>query len=164
MTMTIMLSFCVAKGILTYKRQLTLPTIVDWVSGGVLAVVLYWIGLYEGRHSKIWEWFFQVDLAPAIGYCTKRAVGGALWLLFDNNLFIISLDSSVCGLVGVLPYCFLSQISAGYTLGIMFGSAVVLLSFQYCLNALVTYASSLLVLMDLTRSCRPNKFGHDPGQ
>ena len=33
---------------------------------------LYWIGLYED--SNKWKWFFQVDLAPAIGYCVKRGV------------------------------------------------------------------------------------------
>jgi hypothetical protein len=33
------LSFCAAKGILTYKGFSTVPTMLDWVSGGVLAVV-----------------------------------------------------------------------------------------------------------------------------
>ena len=33
---------------------------------------LYWFGLYED--SIKWKWLFQVDLAPAIGYCAKRAV------------------------------------------------------------------------------------------
>ena len=33
---------------------------------------LYWFGLYED--SMKWKWFFQVDLAPAIGYCAKCAV------------------------------------------------------------------------------------------
>ena len=37
---------------------------------------LYWIGLYEEREAKKWEWFFQFDLAPVICYCTKRVVGG----------------------------------------------------------------------------------------
>ena len=32
---------------------------------------LYWIGLYDERDSKKREWFFQVDLAPAIA---KRIV------------------------------------------------------------------------------------------
>ena len=35
---------------------------------------LYWIGLYED--SNKWKWFFQVDSAPAIGYCAMRVVGG----------------------------------------------------------------------------------------
>ena len=95
LNMTTIISFCFAKGFLTYKGLSTVPTTLDWVSGGLLAAVwvylvhftksiywygvssLYWIGLYEeGRHSKKWEWFFQDDLAPAIGYCAKRAVGG----------------------------------------------------------------------------------------
>ena len=34
---------------------------------------LCWIGLY--KDSDKWKSFFQVDLAPAIGYCAKRVVG-----------------------------------------------------------------------------------------
>ncbi|KAN0136617.1 hypothetical protein V8E53_005664, partial [Lactarius tabidus] len=67
-------SFGIIKGILTYMGQSTAPTTLDWVLGALLAVVLYWIGLYEERDSKKGEWFFRVDLAPAIGYCAKRVV------------------------------------------------------------------------------------------
>ena len=37
LNMTTMISFCFAKGILTYKGLSTVPTTLDWVSGGVLA-------------------------------------------------------------------------------------------------------------------------------
>jgi hypothetical protein len=37
---------------------------------------LYWIGQYEPLRSSKWEWFFQVDLTPAIRYCVLRFVGG----------------------------------------------------------------------------------------
>ena len=36
---------------------------------------LYWIGLHEQRKAKKWEWFFEFDLAPGIGYCIMRAIG-----------------------------------------------------------------------------------------
>jgi hypothetical protein len=36
---------------------------------------LYWVGLYEKQGSTKWKWFFQVDLAPKIGYVIKRVVG-----------------------------------------------------------------------------------------
>ena len=39
LNMTTMFSFCIAKAILAYKGQSTAPTTLDWVSGGVLAVV-----------------------------------------------------------------------------------------------------------------------------
>jgi hypothetical protein len=63
---------------------------------------LYWIGLYED--SKKWEWFFQVDLAPGIGYCTKRVVGEVMWLLFlfDGLLFISLLGNFLGNLAGLL--------------------------------------------------------------
>ncbi|KAI9448984.1 hypothetical protein BJY52DRAFT_293967 [Lactarius psammicola] len=73
--MTIVFSFGITKGILTYMGKSTAPTTLDWVAGALLAVMLYWIGLYE-RDAKKWEWFFQVDLAPGIGYCAKRVIGG----------------------------------------------------------------------------------------
>ena len=34
---------------------------------------LYWISLYEDSTKS--KWFFQVDLAPAIGYVPMRATG-----------------------------------------------------------------------------------------
>jgi len=96
LNMTIVFSFGIIKGILTYMGQSTAPTTLDWVSGALLAVVLYWIGLYEERDAKKWEWFFQVDLAPAIGYCTKRAIGGVMGVLSSlrGTLAITSLSSS----------------------------------------------------------------------
>lgn len=37
--MMMMFAFCITKGILTYEGQSTMPTMLDWISGGVLAVV-----------------------------------------------------------------------------------------------------------------------------
>ncbi|KAN0131777.1 hypothetical protein V8E53_010428 [Lactarius tabidus] len=100
--------FSITKSILTYKGLSTMPTTLDWFSGGVLAVVLYWIGLYEGQDSTKWKWFFQVDLAPKIGYGAKRVVGEVLWPLFffDGLIVIFSLGNFLGNLavlfVGVL--------------------------------------------------------------
>ncbi|KAI9435766.1 hypothetical protein H4582DRAFT_1817203, partial [Lactarius indigo] len=76
LNVTIVFSFGIAKAILTYKGQSTGPTTLDWVGGALLGVFLYWIGLYEQRSAEGWEWFFEVDLAPGVGYCAKRVVGG----------------------------------------------------------------------------------------
>jgi len=95
LNVTTVFGFGITKGVLTYMGQSTAPTTLDWVSGALLAVALYWIGLYEERNSKKWEWFFQVDLAPAIGYSTKRVVGGVMGVLFSlrGALLITSLSS-----------------------------------------------------------------------
>jgi len=95
LNMTIVFSFGITKGILTYMGQSTAPTTLDWVSGALLAVALYWIGLYEQQDAQKWEWFFQVDLAPAIGYCAKRVIGGVMGVLFSlrGTLMITSLSS-----------------------------------------------------------------------
>ncbi|KAF8266038.1 hypothetical protein EI94DRAFT_242838 [Lactarius quietus] len=137
LNMATMFSFCVAKGILTYDGVSTLPTTLDWVSGGVLADILYWVGLYESRDSKKWGWFFQVDLAPGICTFSKHVVGGALWLLFfDNNLFIISLNGSVSGLLAGLLSYFPSHMSVVGKLGIILGIIVLVFGFQYCIGVL----------------------------
>lgn len=95
LNMTTVFSFGIAKGILTYMGQSTAPTTLDWVAGALLAVALYWIGLYEQRNAKRWEWFYKVDLAPAIAYCTKRVFGGVMGVLFSlrGTLAITSLSS-----------------------------------------------------------------------
>ncbi|KAN0136614.1 hypothetical protein V8E53_005661 [Lactarius tabidus] len=138
LNMTTTLAFCLTKGILACKGLSTVPTTLDCVSGGVLVVVLYWVGLYDGRDSKKWEWFFQVDLAPAIGYSTKRVMGAALWLLFHKNLFSLALEGSVTSIVvGLLDYFpSYTAMPVGAKLGIFLGMAVFVFGFQYCLGAL----------------------------
>jgi len=37
---------------------------------------LYWIGLYEEVELARWGWFLHVDWAPAIGFGSKRFLGG----------------------------------------------------------------------------------------
>ncbi|KAI9435757.1 hypothetical protein H4582DRAFT_1968557 [Lactarius indigo] len=95
LNMATVFSFGITKGILTYMGQSTAPTTLDWVGGALLAVALYWIGLYEQENAKKWGWFFQVDLAPGIGYCAKRVVGGVMGILFSlrGTLAITSLSS-----------------------------------------------------------------------
>ncbi|KAN0127279.1 hypothetical protein V8E53_014883 [Lactarius tabidus] len=122
LNMTTVFSFGIIKGILTYIGQSTAPTTLDWVSGALLAVMLYWIGLYEEKHTNKWEWFFRADLAPAIGYCTKRIVGGAMGVLFSlrGTLAITSLSS----LPVFLLAHFFSHVPLDAWLGIYIGFAL----------------------------------------
>ncbi|KAH9001843.1 hypothetical protein EDB86DRAFT_404606 [Lactarius hatsudake] len=122
LNMTIVFSFGIAKGILTYMGQSTAPTTLDWVGGALLAVALYWIGLYEQRDAKKWEWFFQVDLAPGIGYYAKRVVGGAMGVLFSlrGTLAITSLSS----LPVFLLAHFISHVPLDTWLGVYVGFSV----------------------------------------
>jgi len=101
LNITILFSIGIIKGILTYKGQSTAPTTLDWIGGALLAALLYWIGLYEDRDTKKGEWFFQADLAPAIGYCTKLFVAGVMWpLFFLDGIFVYVL--SMGSLLGIL--------------------------------------------------------------
>jgi len=92
LNLTTLLSFGIIKGILTYMGQSSAPTTLDWISGALLAAVLYWIGLYEERDSNKWNWFFQIDLAPAISYGTKGVIGGFAGALFHFDGKLISLS------------------------------------------------------------------------
>ena len=59
---------------------------------------LYWIGLYEERHAKKWEWFFRVDLTPSIGYCTTRVVGGGQHAhIYDSRVALVLIRITVIG-------------------------------------------------------------------
>jgi len=95
LNMGVVFGFGLTKAILTYMGQSTVPATLDWVSGALLVVCLYWIGLYEATCSKKWEWFFQVDLTPAICYSFLRFVGGVLGVIFalQGTLAITSLCS-----------------------------------------------------------------------
>ncbi|KAH9034545.1 hypothetical protein EDB84DRAFT_62163 [Lactarius hengduanensis] len=125
LNITIVFSFGIAKAILTYKGRSTEPTTLDWVGGALLAVFLYWMGLYEQRDSR----FFQVDLAPGIGYCAKRVVGGAMGVpfCFSGAFTAVSLSNSA---VIPLEHSF-PQVPAGAWFGVVIGfyvSALNLLS------------------------------------
>lgn len=95
LNMSVVFTFGMVKAILTYMGQSAMPTTLDWIGGAFLAVILYWVGLYESECSKKWEWFFQVDLTRAICYCVLRFMGGVLGVLFaiQGSLTITSLSS-----------------------------------------------------------------------
>jgi len=130
--MTTVLSFGAAKSILTYKGQSIAPTTLDWVSGSFLTVVLYWLGLYED--SIKWKWFFQFDLAPAIGYCAMRAVAEFIWLVLEFG------DGPIVGSLCLWLFCLFA-----YVLGCHFPhvsislGAVFAVQFSLGLCALLTW-------------------------
>ena len=53
LNMTTMISFCFAKGILTYKGLSTVPTTLDWISGGVLAAVWVYLVYFTNHFTDI---------------------------------------------------------------------------------------------------------------
>jgi len=115
--MTTVFSFGTVKAILAYKDQSVAPTALDWVSGMFLTLVLYWIGLYE--ESNKWKWFFQVDLAPAIGHCALRVVGEFISLLFIFNYPIFaSLLYSLAWLIPHVHACYLPHVHFGVVIAV----------------------------------------------
>ena len=75
--MTTMISFCFAKGILTYKGLSTVPTTLDWVSGGVLAAA--WVYLVHFTKSFLLIWRLKSVLGWLVrGRTTLEEMGMVL--------------------------------------------------------------------------------------
>jgi len=71
----------VTQSTLSLKGQSIVPTQLEFAGGSVLAILLYWIGLYEAVESPRCGWFFHVDWAPAIYFGSKYLLGAVLWWL-----------------------------------------------------------------------------------
>jgi len=123
LNMSVVFVFGTTKAILTYMGQSIAPTTLDWIAGVLLTMFLYYIGLYEPVCSERWEWFFQVDLVPAIGYGLLRFVGGVFGVLFAlNGILAIT---SLCG----VPFFILAHFIPGVSLDIWLG---VYICFTFC--------------------------------
>ena len=127
----------------------------------VPTIRLYWIGLYEEEGPKKWRWFFQDDLAPAIGHCAKRFTGErkharispplalvltrtndhtVLWVLFflDGLIFIFSLSNFLGNLAVLLLVRFFPRdFSVGAQWGVYLGFVVLGHILWYTAGALV---------------------------
>ncbi|KAI0298129.1 hypothetical protein B0F90DRAFT_830869 [Multifurca ochricompacta] len=125
LNMSVVFTFGLAKAILTYMGQSVAPTTLDWISGALLAVALYWIGLYETADVKNWEWFFHIDLTPAIIYSFKRFVGGVFGVIFalHGTLTVTSLSS--------LPFFLLAYLVPRVSLNVW---SVVYVCFAICVQ------------------------------
>jgi len=54
------------KAVLSYQGQSVGPTTLDWITGGVLTLGLWWLGLYENIQPPILPWLFVRDYSHAI--------------------------------------------------------------------------------------------------
>ncbi|KDQ58460.1 hypothetical protein JAAARDRAFT_176422 [Jaapia argillacea MUCL 33604] len=63
---TLVASLGLTKASLTYQGYSTVPTTLDWISGTLLAVGLYWLGLYESSPDNSLPLLFTADYQPAI--------------------------------------------------------------------------------------------------
>ncbi|KAI0689139.1 hypothetical protein BC835DRAFT_1223365, partial [Cytidiella melzeri] len=63
MNTTIILVLGVWKSVASYRGEAILSTSLDLVAGAVLAVILYWLGLYETVEPPRMRWLFHDDYA-----------------------------------------------------------------------------------------------------
>ncbi|KAN0136615.1 hypothetical protein V8E53_005662 [Lactarius tabidus] len=142
LNMTSVFSLGITKGILTFTGKSTSLTTLDWVSGSLMAVMLYWVGLYEEEGPEKWQWFFRADLAPAIGYCTKCFIGELLWLLFflDGLVFIFLLNNFLGNLTVLLLARFFPHFPHDAQWGVYIGFVVLAHILWYSVGRLTRQA------------------------
>ncbi|KAI0246436.1 hypothetical protein BJV78DRAFT_1286418 [Lactifluus subvellereus] len=63
---TVILAFGISKAVFAYRGQSVVPTMPEWVAGTFLAVILYWLGLFETERPGKWPLFFHDDWGPPI--------------------------------------------------------------------------------------------------
>ncbi|KAH9954827.1 hypothetical protein BJV74DRAFT_731724, partial [Russula compacta] len=63
---SVILIFGIAKAVYSYRGQAIISTTLDWASGAALALILYWLSVFEGSGLEMWPLFFEVDYAPPI--------------------------------------------------------------------------------------------------
>jgi len=66
LNIVLIFSIGVAKAVLTYQGKSTAPTTLDWVLGVLLAIILYWLGIYERVDLPILFWFFHRDYSEPL--------------------------------------------------------------------------------------------------
>jgi len=64
------------KAVLSYQGQLIAPTTLDLISGGFLALGLWWLGLYESVEPPIAPWLFSFDYSYAIALGVLNVISG----------------------------------------------------------------------------------------
>jgi len=65
------------KAVLSYQGQKVAPTTVDWIGAGVLALGLWWLGLYESVEPPVLPWLFSRDYSYAIALGALEGISGA---------------------------------------------------------------------------------------
>jgi len=66
------------KAVLSYQGQSVAPTTLDWIGGGVLALGLWWLGLYESVEPPVLPWLFSRDYSHSIALRARDGIFGAI--------------------------------------------------------------------------------------
>ncbi|KAI0047323.1 hypothetical protein FA95DRAFT_1466115, partial [Auriscalpium vulgare] len=56
-------AFGIPKAVLSYQGQSTAPTTIEWASGVLCAIMLYWLGLLEAVDPPVLKWLLHNDYA-----------------------------------------------------------------------------------------------------
>jgi len=62
----VILAFGLSKGVMEYTGRSLVSTTLDWIMGVVLAIALWWLGLYETVNPPIWPLFFHRDYSGPV--------------------------------------------------------------------------------------------------
>jgi len=91
LNMAVITAFGTAKAVFTIQGECAAPTVLDWFLGVVLAVTLYWIGLWESVRPRVLPWFFHRDYTREILSFFGRLIGSFFVVLMRG--FVVPLAS-----------------------------------------------------------------------
>jgi len=66
------------KAVLSYQGQSFTPITLDWIAAGVLALGLWWLGLYESLQPPVLPWLFSRDYSYVITFGVLKCIVGAV--------------------------------------------------------------------------------------
>jgi len=120
LNVVLIMAFVAVKAVLAYQGRPSATT-VDWVSGGVVVIVLWWLGLYESLDPPIWPWFFHNDYAYPISQVLLLVMRGFVHVGYHHPRtvdYLVDLAVQLVGICGVSAYkvglpAFLRKIPGG---------------------------------------------------
>jgi len=85
LNMLALITFGLAKSILSYEGYSVAPNTLDWVLGVVLGLFLYWLGLYEDVRPPVMPWLFKEDYTPEVIILPSRFIAHTMYYLFISS-------------------------------------------------------------------------------
>jgi len=116
LTVVLTVAFVAAKAVMAYQGKRA-GTTLDWVFAGVVAIGLWWIGLYETVNPPIWPWLFHYDYATPLillrlYFCTWNILYATTLAVIFRKVYSVAITVVFVSIF--VPFCFV--------LGLIFGN------------------------------------------
>ncbi|KAJ2933428.1 hypothetical protein H1R20_g3681, partial [Candolleomyces eurysporus] len=89
------IAFGLTKAACSYAGQETAPDAVELVYGAVIALIIYWLGLFEASANEVMPWLFIADYSSQVVFGTVKLCGLATVGLLSYLLYL-ALGGLIC--------------------------------------------------------------------